>query len=140
MDIPATILDVAGVAHPGDAEGTEVAPLQGKSLGPVLADDQPEVRGPTDWIGWELFGNRAIRMGNWKLLWLCAPYGTGDWQLFDLAADPGETRRPRVRTAGHPRPADRGTGTSTPRPTTSSCPTSHHFAGRCNRAGSSTPR
>jgi arylsulfatase len=101
MDIPATILDVAGVAHPG-AEGTEIAPLQGKSLAPVLADATLEVRGPTDWIGWELFGNRAIRMDNWKMVWLCAPYGNGEWQLFDLAADPAESidlasERPEIR-------------------------------------------
>jgi arylsulfatase len=90
MDIPATILDVAGVSHPG-GEGTGIAPLQGKSLLPVLADPAAEIRGPTDWIGWELFGNRAVRMHNWKLVWLCTPYGTGDWQLFDLSTDPAET-------------------------------------------------
>jgi arylsulfatase len=90
MDIPATILDMAGVAHPG-GEGTGIAPLEGKSLRAVLADPAAEVRGPEDWVGWELFGNRAIRMGDWKLVSLCAPYGTGDWQLFDLGADPGET-------------------------------------------------
>jgi arylsulfatase len=90
MDIPATILDVAGVSHPG-GEGTGIAPLQGRSLLPVLADPLAEIRGPTDWIGWELFGNRAVRMHNWKLVWLCTPYGTGDWQLFDLSTDPAET-------------------------------------------------
>jgi arylsulfatase len=101
MDIPATILDAAGVAHPA-ATGADVAPLQGKSLLPVLADPAAEVRGPEDWIGWELFGNRAVRMDNWKLVSICAPLGTGEWQLFDLATDPAETRdlaaeRPDVR-------------------------------------------
>lgn len=101
MDIPATILDVAGVVHPG-AEGTDILPLQGKSLAPVLADPGAEVRGPSDWVGWELFGNRAIRMGDWKMLQLCEPFGTGDWQLYDLAVDPGETidlaeERPEIR-------------------------------------------
>jgi arylsulfatase A-like enzyme len=101
MDIPATVLDVAGVAHPG-AERTEIAPLQGKSLAPVLADPSAEVRGAQDWIGWQLFGNRAIRKDNWKMVWLCAPHGTGEWQLFDLKADPAETidrasERPGIR-------------------------------------------
>jgi arylsulfatase len=101
MDIPATILDVAGVAHPG-AEGTDILPLQGRSLAPVLADPNAEVRGPTDWIGWEIFGNSAVRMGDWKVVRICEPLGTGDWQLFDLAADPGETmdlasERPEIR-------------------------------------------
>jgi arylsulfatase len=32
----------------------------------------------------------AYRKGNWKALRLPEPYGNGDWQLYDLAADPGE--------------------------------------------------
>jgi arylsulfatase len=32
----------------------------------------------------------AYRRGNWKVLRLPEPYGSGDWQLYDLAADPGE--------------------------------------------------
>ena len=90
MDIPATILDAAGVSHPGRYEGKEVAPLQGQSLSPILNNARASVRGHTDWLGWELFGARAIRQDNWKLLWLCEPYGTGRWQLYDLEADPGE--------------------------------------------------
>jgi arylsulfatase len=107
MDIPATILDAAGVTHPA-ATGADVAPLMGRSLLPVLADPAAEVRGPEDWVAWELFGNRAVRMGDWKLVSTCAPMGTGEWELFDLATDPGETRdlaaeRPEIRDllAGH---------------------------------------
>ena len=91
MDIPATILEAAGVAHPESFEGRQVAPLQGKSLSPILSNVSQAVRAPSDWLGWELFGNRAIRQGNWKLLWLCEPYGAGHWQLYDLKADQGET-------------------------------------------------
>ena len=40
--------------------------------------------------GWELFGRRALRKGDWKILWLWEPYGTGDWQLYNLSEDPGE--------------------------------------------------
>jgi arylsulfatase len=90
MDIPATILKAANVAHPKTYDGKDVAPLQGKSLQPVLDNSQPGVRNPSDWIGWELFGNRAIREGDWKLLWLCKPFGTGDWQLYNLKSDPAE--------------------------------------------------
>jgi len=107
-DIPATILDAAGVAHPETFEGKKVAPLQGKTIAPVLSNRSDAVRGPDDWIGWELFGNRAIRQDNWKLLWLCKPFGAGQWQLFDLEDDPGETKdlasqRPDIRDllAGH---------------------------------------
>ena len=102
LDIPATILDAAGVPHADTFAEHAVAPLQGKSLTPVLAGQAEAVHAPTDWQGWELFGNRAIREGNWKLLWMCPPAGTGEWQLYDLASDPGETTdladdRPDIR-------------------------------------------
>jgi arylsulfatase len=90
MDIPATILKAANVAHPTTYEGKDVSPLQGRALQPVLDNLKEAVRSPSDWIGWELFGNRAIREGDWKLLWLCQPFGTGKWQLYDLKTDPAE--------------------------------------------------
>jgi len=91
-DIPATILAAAGVASPTVFEGKAVMPVQGKPLTPVLAGTRDAVRGPDDWLGWELFGNSAIREGDWKLLRLCVPAGSGGWQLYNLKDDPGETR------------------------------------------------
>jgi arylsulfatase A-like enzyme len=41
-------------------------------------------------VSWELFGSRAVRKGDLKLLWLAKPFGSGDWELYDLANDPGE--------------------------------------------------
>lgn len=101
-DIPATILDVAGVPYPESSDAAPLVPLQGRSLAPVLSGAAETVRGPSDWTGWELFGNRAIRQGDWKLLSLCPPFGSGDWQLYDLKTDPAETRdlaaeRPEIR-------------------------------------------
>ena len=43
-------------------------------------------------VGVELMGKRAIRKGNWKLVHMPDPYGTDEWQLFDLANDLGESR------------------------------------------------
>lgn len=91
-DIAATVLDIAGVVHPSGHEGWDVAPLQGRSWKPTLAGETETPRGPEDWLGWELWGNRAIRQGDWKLLWLHKPMGTADWELFNLRMDPGETR------------------------------------------------
>jgi len=102
MDIPATILNAASVAHPAKYNCKEVAPLQGKSLSAILDNSRTSVRGQSDWLGWEIFGHRAIRQNNWKLLWLCEPHGPGKWQLYDLKADPGEmndlaTAQPKIR-------------------------------------------
>ena len=46
---------------------------------------------PEEAIGWELFGRCAIRQGDWKAVLIPSPAGSGGWQLYDLAADPGET-------------------------------------------------
>ncbi len=90
MDIAPTLLEIAGVDHPSSYRGREVAPLQGKSWKQTLAAEAESPRGPEDWLGWELWANRAIRQGDWKLLWLCKPMGIGDWELFNLREDPGE--------------------------------------------------
>jgi arylsulfatase A-like enzyme len=91
-DLSATLLDIAGVVHPSGDDGWDVAPLQGKSWRPMLAGEAESPRGPEDWIGWELWGNRAIRKGDWKLLWLHKPMGIADWELYNLREDPGERR------------------------------------------------
>jgi arylsulfatase len=90
MDIVPTVLDLAGIEHPTTYEGGEVAPVQGKSWVAMLDGSTQSPRTSDDWLGWELFGNRAIRQGEWKISWLFRPLGTGDWQLFNLAEDPGE--------------------------------------------------
>ena len=48
-------------------------------------------------MGWELFGQRAIRKGDWKLLWLSSqlkwlvsPERADQWGLYNIAEDPGE--------------------------------------------------
>jgi arylsulfatase len=90
MDIVPTVLELAGVEHPTTYEGSKVAPVQGKSWVAMLDGSIQSPRTSDDWLGWELFGNRAIRQGDWKISWLYRPLGTGDWQLFNLAEDPGE--------------------------------------------------
>jgi arylsulfatase len=90
MDITPTLLNLAGVQHPPRYKGREVAPVQGKSWVAMLEGRTQSPRGEGDWLGWELFGNRAIRQGDWKISRHYEPWGTGDWQLFNLAEDLGE--------------------------------------------------
>ena len=93
MDIAPTLLEMAGLTHPGTTyRGRPVAPLRGRSLLPYLKgrSDSPH---PADHVtGWELFGQRAIRQGHHKAVFIPAPIGPGVWQLYDLKTDPGETR------------------------------------------------
>jgi arylsulfatase len=89
-DLMPTLLEVAGASYPKALNGQELPPLMGKSWLPVLAGQAESPRTEQDVLAWELFGNRAVRQGHWKLRWLFKPFGKGDWELFDLAADPAE--------------------------------------------------
>ncbi len=89
-DIMPTLLEVAGTNYPKTSGGSELPPLMGKSWGPMLTGQVESPRTTKDYLGWEVFGNRAVRQGDWKLRWQYKPFGTGDWELFNLASDPAE--------------------------------------------------
>jgi len=91
-DILPTLLDLAKVPSPGTSyrgQGIE-API-GRSLLPVLADPASRVRSDNEPIGYELAGNKALFKGDLKLVLNNAPIGDGQWHLYDLRTDPGET-------------------------------------------------
>lgn len=91
-DLAPTFLELAGATHPS-VKDSKLAPLTGKALTPLLAGKTDAVRTDKDWIGEELFGNRMIRQGDWKICYtMQGAGGTGEWELFNLATDPGETR------------------------------------------------
>ncbi|MBW2602667.1 MAG: arylsulfatase, partial [Deltaproteobacteria bacterium] len=90
IDIVPTVLELAGIEHPSTYKGLEIAPVQGKSWVGMLAGRTRSPRTSDDWLGWELFNNRAIRQGDWKISWLYRPFGTYDWQPPNLAEDPAE--------------------------------------------------
>ncbi len=86
--------------------------LEGHSLRPVLSS----TRGPSDpptRSGYELFFRRALRQGDWKIVFLPKPtnrytrggVSTGRWQLFNVSKDPAKPRISRggTRAAGQPR-------------------------------------
>lgn len=89
-DIMPTLLEVAGASYPKTVNGQEPPPLIGKSWVKTLAGEAESPRSEQDHLAWEIFGNRAVRQGDWKLVWQYKPFGTGEWQLFNLATDLGE--------------------------------------------------
>jgi len=91
-DIMPTLLEVAGTSYPKSYQGVELPPLYGKSWTNVLAGQAESPRTDQDLLAWQVFGNRAVRQGDWKLRWQYKPYGTGDWQLFNVAKDIGERK------------------------------------------------
>ena len=89
-DIMPTILALTGTAYPTQHKGKNIHPLIGKSMLPVLNGTAVSIH-DNDGMGWELFEMKAYIKGNWKILRLPKPFGSGQWQLFDLEKDPGET-------------------------------------------------
>ena len=88
MDVTPTLLDLAGIADPkGQFAGRRVESIRGKSWVPYLTGKADHVYAASDAIGTELFGSRAIRQGDWKI----TDTGDGQWHLFNLSDDPGET-------------------------------------------------
>lgn len=90
-DVMPTLLELAGVQHPGtEFQGREVLPMQGRSLLTLLNSEASSAHAEDSWMGWEAFDRRAIMQGNWKLLMMEVPWGNGEWQLYNLREDPAE--------------------------------------------------
>lgn len=87
-DIVPTVLDLAGVRVTSQSfSGRHAQPIDGRSWKHLLTRGA-QVYPKTVSIGTELFGSRSLRQGDWKV----TDIGDGVWHLFDVAADPGETR------------------------------------------------
>lgn len=89
IDLAPTFYALANVPYPAqNAAGRPTLPLPGRSLLPVLTGGENAVERP-EGLGWERAGNRAFRLGKWKLESHWPGY---TWELYDLSTDRGETR------------------------------------------------
>ncbi len=91
IDIAPTFVELAGGSNSTSIDGRDVLPMTGRSLAALLRGEISAVRSDNETLAFENGGQRAVFRGNMKALWLPPPNGTGQWQLFDLDADPGET-------------------------------------------------
>ncbi len=80
IDIMATCVDLAAAPYPAEFAGNPIQPLEGVSLAPALAGSPIERAEP---LFWEHEGNRAVRVGDFKLV---SKHG-GEWELYDIVAD-----------------------------------------------------
>jgi len=84
VDLMATAVDVAGAEYPTEYhDGQTIKPMEGKSLTPAF-QNQPIQR---EAIYWEHEGNRAIRVGKYKLV---AKGAKGEWELYNIDVDRSE--------------------------------------------------
>ncbi len=97
IDIAPTVLELAGADVTPEAGGP---PLPGRSLAGVFAADQPPLH-DARWFYHQ--GNRALRLGDWKILhtvgtraegWSAVAVSEdarpGDWELYNLGSDRAE--------------------------------------------------
>jgi arylsulfatase len=80
VDIMATCCDLANVDYPSTFKGKKINPLRGNSLVPIF---NGEIREPHNCIFWEHEGNRAVRMGDWKIV---GKKGQ-KWELYNMITD-----------------------------------------------------
>lgn len=94
IDIMATCVDVAGGSYPSSYNENDIQPMEGKSLLPVFENKTLD----REAIYWEHEGNRAVRMGKWKLISKASKQHSfvwdktdelaiEDWELFDMEKD-----------------------------------------------------
>ena len=83
IDFMATCIDLANAEYPTEFEGRPITPLQGKSLVPVF---DGETRPGHDWLYFQFSNNRAIRVGDDKLVSVKGR----PWELYNLATDRSE--------------------------------------------------
>ena len=88
-----TIMEATGATYPKAYHGHPILPEEGMSLLPVIKGGPTEPRpGP---LCWEHEGNRAVRLGDWKLL----AAENEPWRLYNIPADRTEAHD---LSAAHP--------------------------------------
>ena len=80
-DLLPTIAEIAGAQSPADIDGISIVP---ELLGEAAGRKQPQ----HEYLYWEINGWTAIRQGNWRAV----QQPRGAWELYDLAADPSESK------------------------------------------------
>ena len=79
-DLMPTLVEITKATYPAEFKSKSIFPMEGQSILPVLKGDKEIRRSP---IFWEHEGNRAVRLGKWKLV----SRHPGPWELYDMEND-----------------------------------------------------
>ncbi len=91
-DILPTLLDITTTAHPAMNENSELLKPTGTSMVSVLSGEKELVHEAGTLIAGEMFGGGWISDGTYKAVLIDPPYGLGNWELYNIMTDPGETK------------------------------------------------
>lgn len=92
-DITPTLLALTGTPdHEGHYQGRDIERITGSSLAALLEGTVEQVHADDKAIGYELAGNAALYKGEYKLVRNLPPLGDGQWYLYNILQDPGETQ------------------------------------------------
>lgn len=83
IDFVPTALELAGVRKPNEWKGEPIPESPGRSLLPAFAKDGVVLH---ENLWWLHEGNRAVRVGNWKLV----AAKNDPWELYDMSTDRAE--------------------------------------------------
>ena len=84
-DITPTILDLVST-------NTQSVSFDGRSLKTLAKGNASYVYSEEDAIGMEAAAQAALFRGDYKITRNNPPYGDGQWRLYNLKKDPGETQ------------------------------------------------
>ena len=84
-DIMATFADVANATYPKEYHGNKIVPTSGKSLVPLFKGENKRIH--TEPIFWEHEGNKAVRLGKYKLVSTWEKDVETKWELYDMDVD-----------------------------------------------------
>ncbi len=88
IDLMPTFVELAGTEYPQTFDGHEILPVEGISMLPLLQGKQREGH---QQLAWYWSKNRAIRQGDWKLVWdKLNP--DKKWELYNIANDRCEVK------------------------------------------------
>lgn len=89
VDLPPTLLELAGGSWPSEFQGIPVPPPHGVSLMPALPRDR---RVPHEPLWWFHEKHQALRNGDWKIVRAAGTSPSTDWELYNMRRDRTETR------------------------------------------------
>ena len=83
IDIMPTLLELGDGKYPSRFNDYDIIPVEGLSMVPLFDQNN---RASHEQLCWYWSGNRAIRQGNWKLVW-DKLNNKKVWELYDLSKD-----------------------------------------------------